>query len=256
MMLAYSRVSTLEQAAEDRVSISEQLRRCKAVADLRGQIGKYQFCTYEDRGVSGSVPLYRRPGGRAMLEHANQGDCLIASKLDRIFRSASDALNTVERLKRKGVDLIICDIGIEPINSSPSAKMFFGMMSLVAQFERERIHERITEGKAAKRARGGATGGITPFGFRKIGTGRTAMLEPCPREREHIRYARDLYDEAPTTWGEISDRLALRGMLGRNGEPYGPMAISRMITASSKLGRPPAAAVTQAVLTDIQVARG
>ena len=37
MMMAYARVSTLEQADEDKVSISEQLRRCKAIAELRGE---------------------------------------------------------------------------------------------------------------------------------------------------------------------------------------------------------------------------
>jgi len=60
------------------------------------------------------TPLYQRPEGQKMLAHVQKGDVIVASKLDRIFRSASDALSTIERWRRKGIDLVICDIGIEP----------------------------------------------------------------------------------------------------------------------------------------------
>ena len=60
MILGYGRVSTLDQARPDSASITEQLRRCRAVADMRGQNTKYDFANFVDRGVSGSVPLYHR----------------------------------------------------------------------------------------------------------------------------------------------------------------------------------------------------
>lgn len=229
MFYAYARVSSAEQAAPDRVSLTEQIARCRAVATMRGVSNKWDVRDHVDRGVSGSVPLYKRPAGKLMLERVDQGDVICASKLDRIFRSASDALSTIARLQRKGVNLIICDIGIDPIDDSPTAKMFFSILAVVAQFERERIHERITEGKAAKKVRGGHIGGLVPFGFRKQGEGRVAMLVPDEREQQHIRRCRALYDEAPCSQREIAATMAAEGMLGRDGQPYTPMAIYRMV---------------------------
>lgn len=229
MLLAYARVSTKDQSRSDRVSLAEQLARCKTIASLRGSTGKHDFKTFTDAGISGSVPLSDRPAGRELLEAADKGDIICASKLDRIFRSAHDALTTIASLNRKGIDLIICDIGIDPIGESPASKMFFGMLSLVAEFERERIHERITEGKLAKKQKGGHIGGSVPFGMRKVGHGKIAMLEPCPREQAHILRARALYDAAPTTSKQIALTMAEEGMVGRNGEPYGPQAIYRLI---------------------------
>jgi len=229
MMHLYSRVSTLEQARPDRVSLTEQIARCRAVASMRGVSSKYDTKEYRDEGVSGSIPLYKRPAGKYMLERAGKGDTICASKLDRVFRSGMDALNTIERLKKKGIGLIICDMGIDPVADSPASNFFFGMLSLVAQFERERIHERITEGKIAKKAKGGAIGGRTPFGFKKIGQGREAILVPDERERTHCFKALEVYDREPVTWRDISAEMEQAGMLGRDGQPYGQMAITRMI---------------------------
>lgn len=232
MFLAYARVSTLDQDQPDKISISAQLARCQAVAKARGETGKYGFSTYADRGISGSVPLSERPEGAKMLAAANKGDIVCASKLDRIFRSASDALQAIEKLKRKGVGVIICDIGIDPIAESPSANLFFGMMALVAQFERERIAERISEGKAAKKARGGCIGAI-PFGFRKEGHGSKSMLVPDEKEQEHIRFATSRrLGLHPLR--KISEEMAGQGMIGRDGKPYNVMAIQRMYRTGRK----------------------
>jgi DNA invertase Pin-like site-specific DNA recombinase len=102
---------------------------------------------------------------------------LIVAKLDRAFRNAADALVTAERLKARRVDLIVADMGSEPVTQNGVSRMFFGMLALVAEFERERIKERSAEGRAAKRRSGGHIGGSAPFGFRKVGTGRAARLE-------------------------------------------------------------------------------
>lgn len=117
MMLAYGRVSTKDQARPDRVSLEEQMNRCKAVAQFNNLSGQ-NFREFIDRGVSGAVALYKRPAGISMLAVAKEGDIIVASKLDRIFRSTSDALNTIERLRKKGIDIIICDIHSEPMSSS------------------------------------------------------------------------------------------------------------------------------------------
>jgi len=229
MYYGYGRVSSRDQARPDRVSLDEQTNRCRAVAQINNSSG-FNFEMYVDRGVSGATPLYQRPEGQKMLAHVQKGDVIVASKLDRIFRSASDALSTIERWRRKGIDLVICDIGIEPISSSPAAKLFFGMMSLVAEFERNRIHERILEGKTAKKARGGHVGGLTPLGYRKEGQGRSAVLVRDETEQQHIVRARELRQLGyQIPYADIAEELAEEGIFGRDGKPYRPNAVWRML---------------------------
>jgi putative DNA-invertase from lambdoid prophage Rac len=231
MLHAYARVSTLTQSGLDKTSIAEQLAKCKAVASLRGSVGKYDFMTHSDQGVSGSIPLDQRPAGKDMLEQLHPGDVVLASKLDRIFRSGVDALATVERFKKQKIGLILCDIGIEPVADSPVATMFFSMLAAFAQFERERICERICEGKRAKAAKGGLSGGPVPLGFTKVGEGPKAILVPNEIEQEHIRAAKYYATHAkrksrPT---QIARLMADEGMLGRDGKPYHRATIFKMI---------------------------
>jgi DNA invertase Pin-like site-specific DNA recombinase len=232
MLLLYARVSTHEQAFADRCSLAEQIKRGRLIAQMRGVKDRYGVAEYVDKGVSGSISLHERPQGAQMLAQAGKGDVIVGAKLDRLFRSATDALNTIDILRRGGVGLIICDIGMEPIDESPAAKMFFGMLSVFAEFERARIHERIIEGKIGKKARGGHIGGNTPFGYRKIGVGRAAVLELDPKEQEHIATARALLAEHGDKV-KVSRLMAERGMLGRNGARYPGKAIYRMLHGRS-----------------------
>lgn len=235
MYLAYTRVSSLDQARPDRVSLTEQAERCRAVASMN-RIPAKEVAVYTDEGVSGGTPLYRRPAGKAMLAAAKSGDVIVASKLDRIFRSANDALGSIERLRHKGIDIVICDIGFEPIGKSAAARMFFGMMSLVAEFERERINERTQEGREGKKARGGHIGGDAPFGFKKLGSGRDAVLVPDDIEQLHIARALEYRGPNPKKWRmrmwDIAHEMWKDGMTNpRTGKAYTIGAIWRMLQA-------------------------
>lgn len=230
MLLAYARVSSADQGAPEKVSIPEQLKRCRAIADLRGERpGRYDLLIFVDRGVSGSVPLHKRPAGIDLLARARKGDCIVAAKLDRIFRSAADALNTIEALKQKGIDLIIADIGVDPVAGEGVAKFFFSILAVTAQFERERIYERTQEGRRGKRARGGHTGGTAPFGYWIQGSGRTATLIRNEDEQAHIQRAYTLRHECDRSIQQVASMLAREGIVGRNGKPYGEMAVWRML---------------------------
>jgi putative DNA-invertase from lambdoid prophage Rac len=52
-----------------------------------------------EEGVSGSIPVEERPIGGQLFAKLQRGDIVIAAKLDRLFRSALDALKVVESLK-------------------------------------------------------------------------------------------------------------------------------------------------------------
>lgn len=227
MIFAYARTSTAKQASEEKTSIAEQLAKCKAVAQLRGSIGKYDFQTYTDV-CSGSMPLGERTAGKEMLALAKKGDIIIAAKLDRIFRSSADALMMAEKFKKDKIGLILCDISNEPIATSAAAHMFFTLLAAFAQFERSMINERITEGKRAKRAAGGHVGGPVPFGSSKLGNGSRAILVPNEAELSHAREARRLKSVGRTN-GAVARLMATQGMLGRDGKPYNRMAVWRML---------------------------
>lgn len=232
MILAYARTSTAKQATEDKTSIAEQLAKCKTVAQLRGPIGKYDYQTFTDV-CSGSTPLGDRDAGKEMIKQAKRGDCILAAKMDRIFRSGADALTMIEHFKKNKIGLILCDMGIEPVADSPASTMFFSMLAAFAQFERERICERITEGKRAKRALGGHIGGPVPFGFSKCGTGSKSILVVNEVERDHARCAKKLASVGRTC-SAVARLMAHEGMLGRDGQPYKRLAVWRMLKKETK----------------------
>jgi DNA invertase Pin-like site-specific DNA recombinase len=188
----YTRVSTAEQAADDRTSLATQRRKIAAAAELSGLAIDELV---EEAGVSGSRPLAERPGGGPLLARLQKGDTLIVAKLDRAFRNAADALATAEQLKAQKVDLVVADMGSEPVTRNGVSRMFFGMLALVAEFERERIRERLADGRGAKRAAGGHIGGTAPFGFRKVGVGRAARLEPVAEQQEALATMRALAEQ-------------------------------------------------------------
>ena len=227
MILSYARVSTLEQAADGTTSIAEQTRKNKAIADLRGAT-TFDFVEFIDKGVSGSLPLGERPAGKEMLATAQKGDIIVAAKMDRLFRSASDALNTAESLKTKGIDLILVDMGASPVTENGAAKMFFGLLALVAEFERGRIAERMSDGRRGKRARNGHLGGLAPYGFRVVGAKRDSKLEPVAAEQPILEEIVTLAGQKMSSW-KITKILNEKGYKNRVDQPFECYQVKRII---------------------------
>src|SRR3954453_9247133 len=115
----YTRVSTAEQAADDRTSLETQRRKIAAAAGLSGLT---LDALIEEPGVSDAKPLAARPEGGPLLARLQKGDVLIVAKLDRAFRNAADALATAEQLKARKVDLIVADMGSEPVTQNVSIR--------------------------------------------------------------------------------------------------------------------------------------
>jgi len=222
---SYGRVSSVEQAAEDRSSLDVQIKTCEAAATIAKLEKPIPVI---DPGVSGSIPLADRPGGGKMVSALQPGDVIIAAKLDRLFRSAADALNSVERMKNDGVKLILVDIGTEPVTESAVAKMFLTILAGVAEFEKSRILDRMATGRTEKRKDGGHIGGKPPYGFRKVGAGKSARLEPDENECAVIEEVRQMRSSG-ASFRAISSRLAERGIVSRTGEAFAPTQIKRML---------------------------
>lgn len=224
MILSYIRVSTVEQV--EGTSPAEQERKNWAIAQLRGAKTKFDVSAYVDDGVSGSIPLAQRPEGQRLLADAKAGDVVIASKLDRLFRSAIDALTTTQDLQKRGVDVILADISVEPLSQSATAQLFFTLLAAFAQFERSKIHERTTDGRRAKKARNGHIGGLAPYGYRKVGEGKQAILEPIEEEQQVLELARTLAKQGRLSY--VTRELNRRGLRTRTGREFQFIEIQRM----------------------------
>lgn len=136
-----------------------------------------------EEGVSGSKPITDRPVGCALFSRLKAGDIVIAAKLDRLFRSAVDALLTVERLKQLGVKLHLIDLGGD-ISGNGLSKLFLTIAAAFAEAERDRIIERITQIKADQKQRGRFLGGARPpFGYAAV----DGALVPNEAEQAAIR---------------------------------------------------------------------
>src|SRR5580765_5812904 len=103
----YARVSTVRQAEEGE-SLGVQQRQIAGYAMTLGLTVEH---VYVERGVSGSKPLAERPEGTALLAALRPGDVVITPKLDRMFRSALDALDVLGGLQKGGVSLHMVDLG-------------------------------------------------------------------------------------------------------------------------------------------------
>lgn len=177
----YGRVSTSRQASEGE-SLEVQERTVAGYALMHGLT---LARTFIERGVSGSVPLGDRPEGAAMLAALRPGDVVITAKLDRMFRSALDALDVLARLKSRGVGLHMIDLGGD-VTGNGISKLVFTILSAVAEAERDRIRERITQVKQDQKGRNRYLGGKVPFGFC---VGADGALHPDPDKQEAMRMA-------------------------------------------------------------------
>jgi putative DNA-invertase from lambdoid prophage Rac len=104
---------------------------------------------------------------------------IITPKLDRMFRSALNALRELERLKEQKVSLHMIDLGGD-VTGNGVSKLVFTILSAVAEAERDRIRERIADVKRDQKSRGRFLGGRRPFGYRVTDDG---LLEACEKER-------------------------------------------------------------------------
>lgn len=97
-----------------------------------------------------------RPGLTQLLEVTRAGDVVIVTALDRLGRSLSGVIKTIETLTAAGVLLRSQREGID--YSTPSGRMLAGIFAALAGYERELMLERVAAARAAAAARGKRAG--------------------------------------------------------------------------------------------------
>jgi DNA invertase Pin-like site-specific DNA recombinase len=205
--LGYARVSTDTQSASG-ISLEEQQRKIEARSLENGWRLER---VYIDAGISGSTPLGKRPEGAKLLAAVRPGDVVVAAKMDRCFRSAFDALETIASFERRKISLWLLDLGND-CSGNGISELIVTVLAAVAQFERSLISERIKDAKRQLRATGRHQGGDAPFGWRVVKEGPDeGKLVPDPEEQRALEDMARMKAEGASL-RTIANTLKARGL--------------------------------------------
>jgi putative DNA-invertase from lambdoid prophage Rac len=114
--------------------------------------------------------LSDRPQGTAVLAALKPGDVVIIGKLDRMFRSALDALDVLGRLKEGGINLHMIDLGGD-VTGNGVSKLVFTILSAVAEAERDRTRDAWPRSSAISGSAGDTWAARRPGGGRSATRG-------------------------------------------------------------------------------------
>jgi DNA invertase Pin-like site-specific DNA recombinase len=134
MKVGYVRVSTQEQNTARQEVLMEQLGVEKIFID------------------KASGKNTDRPEFKKMMDFVREGDTLVVESYSRLSRSTKDLLETVEKLKEKGVEFVSKKENID--TSTPTGKLMLTVFAGIYEFERENNAIRRDEGIAIAKAEG------------------------------------------------------------------------------------------------------
>lgn len=134
MIIGYARVSTVDQ------SLNLQLDTFK------------EFDCEEIFQENMSTAKDNRPKLLQAIKISSVGDTFVVYKLDRLARLTKRLIEIAELFREKGVEFFSIQDNID--TETAAAKAIFGMLSVLAGFERDIIRERTMVGLKSARERG------------------------------------------------------------------------------------------------------
>jgi DNA invertase Pin-like site-specific DNA recombinase len=173
VLIGYARVSTADQNPDHQV---DALQRAGVAAND----------VYIDHASGAKAS---RPQLDIALRILRDGDTLKITRLDRLGRSVLHLVTLGAELRERGVGLHVIEQGID--TTTAEGRAMFGMLSVLAELQRELIVANTRDGLAAARARG-----------RK--GGRRPRLDA-----EQIVLAQQLYDAGERTVQQIADLFSV-----------------------------------------------
>lgn len=134
MIYGYCRVSTYGQRIEG-YSLEAQKEEI---------LNRYPNAEIYEEQYSGKTT--DRPIFNTVVDLLEADDTLVVCKLDRFCRNVKEGLESIEKLKEKGVRIHILNMGL--IEDTPMGKLIITNLLAFAEFERSMIIERTQSGKA------------------------------------------------------------------------------------------------------------
>ncbi len=138
----YARVSTFDQEPENQL------------AELRQYVTARSWTAveYVDKGVSGAKD--RRPALDALMIEVKRRrvDVVIVWSLDRLGRSLRHLVGLLDEFRALDVALVSLREGLD--STTPAGRLMWGIVGAIAEFEKERLRERVLAGLVRARASG------------------------------------------------------------------------------------------------------
>jgi DNA invertase Pin-like site-specific DNA recombinase len=222
--IGYCRVSTEDQAKEG-VSLDNQKSKIVAYCQLK-DLDLSEIV--EDAGIS--AKNLKRPGVQRVLNLARkkQVDAIVVYKLDRIFRSTTDALETTKLFEKWGVSFHSIEETLD--TQSAMGRFFFTLTAALAEMERRIIGERTKAALSHKRSRNEKTGGDVPYGYDLTPAG---ILIENDAEQKVIETIRRLHRDGYSL-RRICRELEREENLTKRGNPiWQPSTISKILKRGS-----------------------
>lgn len=86
-----------------------------------------------------------RPQLERLLAEIQEGDTVVVTKLDRIARNTKDGIEIIDKINDKGCKLHVLNMGL--FDNTPTGRLMKNVMLAFAEFERDMIIARTSEGK-------------------------------------------------------------------------------------------------------------
>jgi DNA invertase Pin-like site-specific DNA recombinase len=186
--LGYARVSTIKQDLDRQI-------------DALTTAGVPAERIYLDKKSGATVD---RPGLRAAIDYAREGDVIVVHTLDRLGRTVRDTLNLIHELSQRGIGVrnLADPIKIDSANpDDPMAQLAVVLLALFGQMERTYAIERAAHARAVATAKG-----------RRIG-------RPVLVDADKLAYAAHLRDSGHTIAEIVSQTGIARSSLYRHLPP-------------------------------------
>ncbi len=221
-----ARVSTEEQATEDRNSLPMQRRMIEAYAAREGM---EIVATFEIPGESAwTAEITRRPQFAAALEFATSGGCdaLLVYDLSRFARDQRVLHECLYRLRRAGVRLIGVHNGLD--YTSEEGRDWAGIEGVFAERASREQSRRIRHAYDQRFERG-LSGGDVPFGYERVASDLPPRI--VAEEADAIRWAFQQYAAGLGFLAIASEwnRRGLRPHSKRGLQSFGVSSVQRII---------------------------
>lgn len=179
----YARVSGDDTRTEGR-NLAGQLEMCRDYATTKGYLIVAEL-NEDDKGATGvAIDLPQLNRVREMAQ-ASEFDVLIVREIDRLSRSLAKQLIVEEELKRAGVRI---EYVLADYDDTPEGRLSKHIRATIAEYEREKINQRVTRGKRLA-AKAGKTlvAGMAPYGYAKFEENEKTGLVICEQEAKVVR---------------------------------------------------------------------
>ena len=219
--VGYIRVSTKQQAGEDRMGRDAQKEAISKYADENG----YEIIRWYTDEASG-VREHREALDEILFtdELDNAGvKAVIAYKSDRFARDIKLYFYYLFTLEKRHISLLSVKENFDDDEYGLSS-VYRSLMLFVAEQERKNIRMRTMAGRKIKAQKGGYAGGKVPYGYSVFG-GKLVINED---EAQVVRLV-FLLREQKCTLQEISDLVNDRGLRTRRGRYFGSSQIASIL---------------------------